>query len=101
VGALRQSTAAGAEREKTDVDARGKHSRRRNDLVCRTTRHRETERADARKGLVLEKVDSCGSNDQSGRRTKLDFGSCKSFDEYHRSTTLGAESRIVGVLGGR
>jgi hypothetical protein len=53
-GALQQSAAAGAEGEKTDVDVRGEHSRRRDDMVCRTARHKETERADARKDLVLE-----------------------------------------------
>ena len=100
-GALRESTTAGAGGEKTGMDVRDKQSRMRNDPVCRTTRQRETERADARKGLGLERVDSCGSNDQSGRRTKLDFGSSKSFDEHHRSTTLGAESRMGGVIGGR
>ena len=100
-GALRQSTAAGAEGEKTDVGVRGERSGRRDDMVCRTAGHRETERTDARKGFVLERVDSCGSSDESGRRTKLNFGSSKSFDDHHRCTALGAEPRIVGVIGGR
>ena len=100
-GALRNSTAAGAEGEKKDVGVRGERSMRRDDMVCRTARHRETERAGARKGFVLERVVSWGSSGKSGRRTKLDFGSSKSFDDHHRSTTLGAESRIVGVIGGR
>jgi hypothetical protein len=52
-GALRQSTAAGAEGEKTELGVKGERSRRRNDMVCRTTRHRETERADTRKDFVL------------------------------------------------
>ena len=98
---MRRSTAAGVEGEKTDVGVRGEHSRRRDDMVCGTARHRETERAEAREGFVLERVDSCGSSDESGRRTKLDFGSSKSFDDHHRCTTLGAASRMVGVLGGR
>ena len=88
VRALRWSTAACVEGEKTDVGVKGEHSRRRDDMVCRTARQRETERADARKGLVLERVDSCGSSDESGRRTKLDFGSSKSF-----STTSSATSQ--------
>jgi hypothetical protein len=50
---LRQSTAAGAEGEKTDVGVKGERSRRRDAMVCRTTRQTETERADTRKGFVL------------------------------------------------
>ena len=30
----------------------------------------------------------------------MDLGSAKPFDDHHRSTTLGAESKIVRVLGG-
>jgi hypothetical protein len=93
--------AADAEGEKTGVGVRGERSMRRNDVVGRTARHRATERAGARKGFVLERVDSCGSSAQRGRRTKLDFGSSKSFDDHHRCTALGAASRRVGVLGGR
>ena len=94
-GALRQSTAAGAEGEKRDVSVKGQRSRRRDDTVCGTARRRKSERADARKGFVLERVVSCGSSDESGRRTKLDFGSSKSFDDHHRSATLGAEPKIT------
>ena len=94
-GALRQSTAASAEGKKRDVSVKGRRSRRRDDTVCGTARRRKSERADARKGFVLERVVSCGSSDESGRRTKLDFGSSKSFDDHHRSTTLGAEPKIT------
>ena len=52
-GAERKSTAVGAEREKSDVGVKLEHSRRRDDAVCRSKRHRDTERADARKGFVL------------------------------------------------
>jgi hypothetical protein len=100
-GALQQGTAAGAEGEKTHVGVRSERSRRRDDMVYRTARQKKTERADARKDFVLERVESCGSSDESGRGTKSDFGSSQSFDDPHRSTTLGAESRIVGVMGGR
>ena len=102
-GAVRQSTAAGTGRGESDVGAklpRRKGSRKQQDAFCRTARHRETERADARKGFVLERVLSCGSSDQGGRRTELDLGSSKPFDDHHRCTTLGAESKIVGVIGG-
>ena len=94
-GALRKSTAAGAEGERREVSVKGQRSRRRDDAVCGTARRRKSERADARKGFVLERVVSCGSSDESGRRTKLDFGSSKSFDDHHRSTTLGAEPKIT------
>ena len=33
-------------------------------------------------------------------RTKLDLGSGESFDDAHRFTALGAESKIVRVVGG-
>ena len=85
---MRTSTAAGAEGEERDVGVEVERSISWDDMVCRTARHRKTERADARKGLVLKRVDSCGS--ESGRRAKLDFGSSKSFDDHHRSTAFWA-----------
>src|SRR6202158_5057495 len=100
-GALRQSTAAGAEGEKTDVGVRGERSGRRDDMVCRTAGHRETERTDARKGFVLERVDSCGSRDESGRRTNLNFGRSKALGGHYRGSGRGAEPRMVWGLGGR
>src|ERR1700732_3903916 len=84
-GALRQSTAAGAEGGKRDVSVKGQRSRRRDDTVCGTARRRKSDCADARKCFVLERVVSCGSSDESWRRTKLDFGSSKSFEHHHLS----------------
>src|ERR1700680_5131039 len=55
-GTVRESTAAGTEREESNVGAkfsRRNGSRKGKDAVGRTARHRETERADARKDLVL------------------------------------------------
>jgi hypothetical protein len=55
-GTVRESTAAGTEREESDVGAkfsRRDGSRKWKDAVGRRTRHRETERADTRKGFVL------------------------------------------------
>jgi hypothetical protein len=55
-GTVRESTAAGTEREESDLGAkfsRRDGSRKWKDAVGRTARHRETERADARKGFVL------------------------------------------------
>ena len=90
-GALRAEHSSGRSRRKEGRKCKGQRSIRRDDTVCGTARRRESERADARKGFVLERVVSCGSSDESGRRAKLDFGSSKSFDDHHRSTTLGAE----------
>ena len=55
-GTVRESTAAGGEREKSDVGAkfsRGDGSRKWKDAICRTARHGGTECADARKNWVL------------------------------------------------
>src|SRR5256885_17210952 len=89
-GALRQSTAASAEGKKRDVSVKGRRSRRRDDTVCGTARRRKSERADARKGFVLERVVSCATSDESGRRTKLDLRRSKPIEDHHRCTTLGA-----------
>jgi hypothetical protein len=55
-GTVRESIAAGTEREESNVGAkfsRRNGSRKWKDAVGRTTRQRETGRADARKDLVL------------------------------------------------
>jgi hypothetical protein len=101
-GAVRPSTAADTGSGKSDVGARlwrREGLRKRIDAVCRTGRQREAERVDARKGFVLWRVVSCGSSDEGRRRTKLDLGSSKPFDDRHRSTALGAESKIVCLIG--
>ena len=67
--------------------------------ICSTARQRETERAKTRKSFVLQKGVSCGSSEQARGRTQLDLGSSKPFDDHHRSATLGAESKIVRVMG--
>jgi hypothetical protein len=95
-GALRKSTAAGAKGEKRYVGVEVERSTRGNDMVCRTARHRETERADARNVFLLERVDSCGS-EKSRKKTKLNFGSSL-LGDHRRSPTLGAESRILASL---
>ena len=48
-----------------------------------------TERAETRDGFELERIVSCGSGDRRWR-TKLHLGGRKSFDDLHRSITLGA-----------
>jgi len=45
-------------------------------------------------------VISCCSCEQPWRRTELDLSCGKSFDDRHRSTTLGATPKWVGFLGG-
>jgi hypothetical protein len=55
-GTVQESTATGSEREESNVGTEfstGSGSRKWKDVVVRTARHRETERADARKDLVL------------------------------------------------
>src|SRR5713101_7508602 len=55
-GTVRESTAAGTEREKSDVGAkfsRREGSRKWKDAICRTARRRGTECADARENWVL------------------------------------------------
>jgi len=43
---------------------------------------------------------SCGISDQHWWRTKLELSSGKSFDDRHRSATLGATPKRVRFLGG-
>jgi hypothetical protein len=52
-------------------------------------RRGSAERARAREILELEEVVSCCSGDL-WRGTKLDVGSCESFDDHHPSAALGA-----------
>src|ERR1700691_1274308 len=43
---------------------------------------------------------SCRSCEQPWWRTELDLSCGKSFDDRHRSTTLGATPKRLGLLGG-
>ena len=60
-------------------------------------RHRGTERVE--NTFELERVASCRSRDQRWR-AKLDFRSGESFDDHHRSTTLGTRPKIARTGGG-
>ena len=73
---------------------------KRKEEIGSAARRRGTERDEARKVFVLWTALSCGSRDQDRWRTELDLESSKSFEDHHRPTTLGAESKIVRVLGG-
>ena len=44
-------------------------------------------------------VISCRSCEQPWWRTELDLSSGKSFDDLHRSATVGTEPKRVGILG--
>ena len=61
--------------------------------------HKGTEHAEACEGFELESVVSCGSGEQWWR-TELGFGSRKSLDDHHRSTTFGAAPKVARVIGG-
>ena len=62
-------------------------------------RRRGAERAEAREEFELERVVSCGNDDQRWR-TKLDLGSGKPLDDLHGAITLGAAPKIGRVFGG-
>ena len=66
--------------------------------ICSAMRRTTTDRGEARRILLMERVVSCGSGDQRWR-TKLYLGSREPFDDHHRSSTLGAEPKIARVAG--
>jgi len=63
-----------------------------------TARHRDTERLEGRRVFELKRVVSCRSADPWWR-TKLDIGSGESLDDFHRCTALRAAPRIGEVFG--
>jgi hypothetical protein len=65
-----------------------------------TARHRDTECPEGRRVFELKRVVSC-RNAAPWWRTKLDFGSGEPFDDLHRSTAFRAAPRIGAVFGGR
>jgi hypothetical protein len=62
-------------------------------------RLRRMARDDARKVFLLWRAVSCGSRDQQRWRTELDFGSSQSFEDHHRSATLGTKPRRPRYFG--
>jgi hypothetical protein len=96
--AVRESTAeeagSGLGQEKIVEDA----LRKLRMEFCSELKRRETEYAERRDGFGLERSVSCGRSEQR-RRTKLDFGSRKPFDDHHRSATLGATPETVRASG--
>lgn len=65
-----------------------------------TARHRDAERPERRRVFDLERVVSCRSADLWWR-TKLDFSSGEPFDDLHRSTAFRAAPKIGTLFGGR
>ena len=78
--------------------SRRRWSKKLEEGIGLTARHRDRERPEGRRVLELEGVVSCRSADP-WRRTKLDFGSGEPFDDLHRSTAFGAAPRIGEVFG--
>ena len=76
----------------------GESLRKLEEQICSAIRRTMTDRGEARRILSVEKVVSCGGGDQRWR-TKLYLGSREPFDDHHRSSTLGAEPKIRGVVG--
>jgi hypothetical protein len=64
-----------------------------------TARHRDTERPEGRIAFEWERVVSCRNGDQR-RRAELDFGSRQSFDDLHGATTLGTAPKTRRVFRG-
>jgi hypothetical protein len=67
--------------------------------ICSAMRRTTTDRGEARRILLMERVVSCGSGDQRWG-TKLDFISRRPFDDLHRSTAFGAARKRTCVIGG-
>src|SRR5215831_21054385 len=65
---------------------------------CSALRRGEPGHAERREGFGLERSVSCGRSEQWWR-TKLDFCSGKSFNDHHRSTTLGTTPETVRASG--
>src|SRR5258707_6586061 len=64
-----------------------------------TARHRDAQRLEVPRVFALERVVSCRRADPWWR-TKLDFGSGEPFDDLHRSTAFRAAPKIGGAIGG-
>jgi hypothetical protein len=65
-----------------------------------TARHKDTERLEVPRVFELERVVSCRTADLWWR-TKLNFGSGEPFDDLHRSTAFRAAPKIGIIFGGR
>jgi hypothetical protein len=75
-------------------------SKKLEERIGLTARHKDAERPEGRRVFELERVVSCRSADPWWR-TKLDFGSGEPFDDLHRSTAFRAAPKIGAIFGGR
>ena len=62
--------------------------------ICFVAERRGAQHVEAREDFELEKVPSCRGGEPR-RRAQLDFCSGGSFDDHHRSATLGAAPKVV------
>jgi hypothetical protein len=87
-GTVERSTvdhSARPERRLFEKMLRNEAPREPEEELCSATRRATTDRGEARRILLMGSVVSCGSGD--------------SLDDHHRSSTLGTEPKISGVLG--
>ena len=82
--------------DKGGLGVGGRREKESGALDC-AKRRNSSGRAAALEPLVMGKGVSCGGGEWW--RTKLEFGSGKSFHDHHRSTAVGAESEVVRVGG--
>ena len=75
-------------------------SKKLEERIGLTARHREAKRLEGRRVFELERVVSCRRADPWWR-TKLNFGSGEPFDDLHRSTAFRAAPKVGTIFGGR
>jgi hypothetical protein len=75
-------------------------SRKLEEEIGLTARHKDAKRLEGSRVFELERVVSCRNADPWWR-TKLDFGSGEPFNDLHWSTAFRAAPRIGELFGGR
>ena len=80
--------------------SRRRWSKKLEEGIGLTARHRDAERPEGSRVFELKRVVSCRNADPRWR-TKLDFCSAEPFDDLHRSTAFRAAPKIGTVFGGR
>ena len=74
-------------------------SKKREEGIGLTARHKDTERPEGRRVFELERGVSCRNADPWWR-SKLDFDSREPFDDLHRAATFGAAPKTKRVFRG-
>ncbi len=72
----------------------------REEEIYGARRRGRTESAETPKTFVMSIFVSCGNGDRERRGAELDFGSRESFDDFHRTSALGAKPKIARTGGG-